>query len=95
MPKKLTESEAWRKIAASYIAPRSPTECGLCRAINVLYEMDKTTRDTYYDMKVRLNEYLGQDIYAYANDCYGEYGIEDRVHRAMAALWMAEDAENE
>lgn len=108
----LTESEAWRDIAARLLKEFDDDDPNsgayprtLCSSVDQLYrgrfigiesgyDVPKISPDTYEAMQKRLQSYLGRKTWAYENG-NGAYERWQLDARAMACLWMAEDAEYE
>jgi hypothetical protein len=82
----LTEAQAWREIARR-IVEGEWKRFGLCREIQaLLLAEDKILRDDASAMFLRLGTYLDYG-WAYTPG-------EEREARALAALWLALDAED-
>lgn len=104
MPRKLTESAAWRSIAQTFFTEGHSfaNSTYLCGAISDLITFDRISRDRAEYMEARLDAYMRDGFGNIASGWayYPSYhsarmGDEQRHARGMAALWMAEDAEHE
>lgn len=85
--KKLTEKQAWRKIARR-IEAGTWCKAGLCREVIALYTHDEISFNTSDQMHHRIGLYLGDNTWAYRMG-------EEHEARTLAALWMALEAEEE
>lgn len=93
-PRALTRVQAWRRIARKLLN-QGRCEAGLCHEVSVLGLRDVIEWGTYSTMKAQILEHIaelakiGEVMDGYA---YGAHGGRHE-ERAMAALWMAHEAE--
>jgi hypothetical protein len=98
----LSEAEAWREIGNRLLTPDYATECPggmLCSEVSGLWRQDRIPRTAAASMKDRAMAHVfARHTRAYAyHKYYGDEmsGREMREARALAAYWMALEAEEE
>lgn len=103
----LSEPEAWRHIARQWVMRTEDGVLGSCPLIQRLYYHDRITEYVCAQMKSRLNEHLEHSGHPYiggrrnlaypfnlrAGDTWASHVEENREARALAALWLALEAE--
>jgi hypothetical protein len=88
----MTEPEAWREIARR-IVEGDWKKCGLCREAGALHENDKVTTAVFRSMSYRVRQHVAYCDSAVWGWAY-RMGTEPEA-RALAALWLALEAEEE
>lgn len=94
MTRPLTEGEAWRAIAEELLTTGSLGKCwcgthsarGLCIVVGRWQRAGLISSAIEYDMGSRIDSYLNGQSFA--------YNTPSVTARAMAALWLAEEAEH-